>query len=103
MEPVIGTFLTATCQEPTRASGGEPSPSLTQCSLLPPLDPTVHTLPEDPRKEERAYLAPHVDAVLVEHGVDLSILQGPEQQGLAIELGPIIEAPHPHSGKVHPV
>lgn len=55
------------------------------------------------RKKERTHLALHIDAVLVEHRVDLGILQGPKQQRLTIVLGPIIEVPHAHSRKVHPM
>ena len=104
MEPVIGTFLTAACQESGGASGGELSPLLTKCNPpLLPCDPNnTRHFPKVQRKG-RPHLALHIDAVLVEHGVDLGILQGPEQQGLAIVLGPIVEAPHPHSRKVHPM
>ena len=60
------------------------------------------TLPEGSEKG-RPHLALHIDAVLVKHRVDLGVLQGPKQQGLAIVLGPIIEAPHSHSREVHPM
>lgn len=41
--------------------------------------------------------------MLVEDRVDLGILEGAEQQCLPVELGPVVEIQHPHSGEVDPV
>lgn len=51
----------------------------------------------------RTHLALSIDAVLVEHRVDLGILQGTKEQCLSVVLGPVIEAPHSDSREVHPV
>lgn len=105
MEPVIGTFLTATCQESMRALGSKPPPPLIKCHpRLMPHDPnSTQCFMKTQRNKERAHLALKIDAVLAEHRVDLGILQGPKKQCLTIVLRPIIEAPHPHSREVHPV
>lgn len=50
-----------------------------------------------------SHLALSIDAVLVEHRVDLGILQGTKEQCLSVVLGPVIEAPHSDSREVHPV
>lgn len=36
-------------------------------------------LQEDPEKQGQTHLALRIDAVLVEHGIDLGILQAPKQ------------------------
>lgn len=102
MEPVIGTFLTDTCQESARTLGGD-HPYCRPNAIFSFCLRTRTMLHKDPKEEGRTHLALHIDTVLVEHRIDLCILQGTKQQGLAIVLGPIIEAPHPHSRKVHPM
>lgn len=48
-------------------------------------------------------MALSIDTVLVEHRVDLGILQGTKEQSLTVILGPVIEAPHAYSREVHPM
>ena len=44
-----------------------------------------------------------VEAVLCENVVDLWVLDGAEDQCLAVVLGPIVQVGHPHTGEVHPM
>lgn len=41
--------------------------------------------------------------MFVEDRVNLGVLQGAEQQRLAVVPAPVIEIQHPHSGEVYPV
>lgn len=47
------------------------------------------------------YLSAIVGTVFGEDAVDLWVLDGAEHQSLAIVLGPVVQAPHPHPGEVH--
>lgn len=50
-----------------------------------------------------AYLSAVVGAVLGEDVVDLWVLNGAENQRLPVVSGPVVQIPHPHSGKVDTV
>lgn len=44
-----------------------------------------------------------VGAVFSEDVVDLWVLDGTEHQRLSVVSGPVVQVPHPYSGKVHSV